>query len=57
MNSPTYELDGDVVNLEELIKVNEFDQDTVDEIYALLPGYSMYFGGGAFATFVLKRLS
>jgi len=54
---PIYELDGDRVDITELIKVNEFDQDTIDDIYALLPGYSMYFGGGAFATFVLKRLS
>lgn len=50
-----YTLDGAPVDIVEFILDNGFDDETTGQVMALKVGESMTFGGGAWATFVLKR--
>ncbi len=53
--SPKFTLDGKPVDLADFLEVNEFEADQVASILNLLPGETMNFGGGAAASFVLRR--
>jgi hypothetical protein len=52
-----FTLDGEVVNLGELLADNMFEPIDVHEIDELPVGGEIVYGGGAFATFVLRRIS
>ena len=51
-----YELDGEVVDLDEFIRVNEFDDATVSDLYMLAVGEEYRFGGGAMPITTLRRI-
>jgi len=56
--APTrYELDGEAVNLDEFIAVNEFDDAEISDIYMLAAGDEYRFGGGAMPITTLKRIA
>lgn len=55
--TPRYTLDGEPVDIAELIAVNHavLDADDIARIDAMQPGEQIIFGGGAAAEFVLRR--
>lgn len=53
--SGAFSLDGEPINLGEFLCDNDLEEEQVAAIANLQPGESMNFGGGAAATFVLRR--
>jgi len=50
-----FTLDGAPVDVTQFIADNELDAEQIVAIHNLQPGETMNFGGGASATFVLRR--
>ncbi len=53
--SPKFTLDGEPLDLADFIEVNELESEQVAALLNLQPGETMNFGGGAAASFVLRR--
>ena len=57
--APMYTLDGHLVDMVEFLRDNQHDPDfdgMVEDIATLDPGQVIVFGGGAAATFILRRV-
>ena len=52
---PYWTLDDSEVDVRLFMEVNDLDDDTIREIYAMKPGDEKIFGGGAAPIFTLKR--
>lgn len=53
----SYTLDGEVVDLVELLEVNDLDPGELEAVEELEPGEETALGGGAFAVFALRRVA
>lgn len=51
-----YELDGEPIDLDEFISVNEFDDAEIADLYAMEVGDEAVFGGGAMPITTLRRV-
>ena len=55
MDRRQFTLDGEPVGIYAFFADNELDRDEMEAIHALPINGELTFGGGAFATFILKR--
>ena len=55
-HGPLYLLDGEPVSIDEFCQENELDAADRHELLLMAPGEERVFGGGAAATFTLRRV-
>ena len=56
-DQPMLLVHGERVTMDDFCAANDEDEETIEAVQALMPGESVTFGGGAFGTTVVERLS